>query len=154
MPRTNPAAVLALVSVPGTTAEQETKITAFIEMASALIDARIAVCAGLGELSDVVLEMIERQLAAHGWVLTPEGANHNQVLKTDAVGDGVSRTWTSATPNASAGLGLRGTSYGTLALQLDTSGCLAAMEEETQNPRRKAKLFWLGTPDDEEEYLN
>ena len=150
MPRTTPELVLTLVTVAGTASEQETAITPFIEVASAIIDGRIAVCAGLGELDPVVLELIERQLAAHSWVTSPQGANQNRVLKTDNVGDGVGRTWVAAMPNKSSGLGLRSTSYGNLALQLDTSGCLAAMEQETQAPLRKAKLHYLGTPPEEE----
>jgi len=138
MARTTPALVQEIVEVHGADqAAKDTNITPFITIANAVLTNAAAACTGLGNAGTATLELIERNLAAHYYAASPQGRTA-RVIKTDAVGDGVSRTW--SVPAPVAGHGFVSTTYGQAAMDLDPTGCLARMG------RRRAVVAWLGTP--------
>lgn len=135
MARTTPELVGTIVAV---TAGAD--LTSFVDTASLLVTD--VVVAGSPDYSDEKLELIERWLAAHFYVVNDprtaqEGVSGVQeqfeVVKVD--------------------LGLNVTKYGQQAMRLDTDGNLAALENamtKVQKPLpgggHTSASYWLGTP--------
>ncbi len=125
MARTTPDLVQALLQNdygPGVDLEP------FIDTAT-LIVSRVASCAtlkGLG-LSATELEMIERWLAAHFYVMS------DQVLASKST-NGASGSFQGQT-----GMSLESSKYGQAAMNVDYSGCLTAIAK-----RQFAGGFWIG----------
>ncbi len=96
---------------------------------------RVATCAAAkGEdLSDVELELVERWLAAHYYAVS------NRPYKAKRTAD------SSATFDGATGMGLNSTLYGQAALDMDASGCLAAITS-----RANVGVVWLGKPPGEQ----
>lgn len=105
-------------------------LTGFIETASAVVD-RVITCAGRKEviLTDALLELIERWLSAHFYA-------HADQLFTSKSTAGASGSFQGQT-----GMHLESTQYGQTAMDLDYSGCLAAI-----NKGARAGAIWLGKP--------
>lgn len=109
-------------------------LSPFIAAASVLVDKIVSVLADRDEsLTDSQLEMIERWLAAHCYVMSDRTFAESRTEGAYAVFHG--RT----------GMGLDFSSYGQMAKILDTTGVLASLDK-----RQSADMFWLGTPRGEE----
>lgn len=142
MARTTATLVQKIVDVHGAdTAAKDANIQPWIDQASTILDNAIAQCSDLGNLDTTTLEMIERNMAAHYYANSPQGKTA-RLIKSDQVGDGVGRSWVTPTAKASAGFSWASTTYGQAVLDLDYTGCLARLG------KKKAKLFWIGTPHD------
>lgn len=136
MARTTASQVREIVDVHGADdTAKDANIQPFIDIATAYLDRVVQECGDIAGLGSTLLELIERNLAAHFYALSPQGKSARPI-KSDAVGEGVSRTWATHTP----GKGLRASGFGETALLLDTTGCL----ERSQ--MKKARATWLGTP--------
>lgn len=103
-------------------------LTPYIDLATAIVD-RVETCAiakGL-TLTSTELELIERWLAAHYYVCS------------DQTRASKSTEGASASYHGQTGKGLESSRYGQAALDVDYSGCLAAI-----STRARATLDWLG----------
>lgn len=107
-------------------------LTPFIEAASSVVD-DVAICATTKNksLSSTKLELIERWLAAHFYVMNDPTFRERFTMTTKAIFDGTT------------GMYLEASRYGQMAVTLDSSGCLSAIASGT---RKKASLSWLGLP--------
>lgn len=127
--RTTSSDVIALMTPGG---DYDTvnlpSLTGFIATANAVVN-RVATCAtakGMA-LSTEELELIERWLSAHYYVMSDQ----NYTSKTT---DGASASFQGKTD-----MGVKASKYGQTALDLDYSGCLAAI-----TTRAFASFSWLG----------
>ena len=105
-------------------------LTPFIDTASAIVD-RVATCATEREytLSTIELELIERWLAAHFYVVSDQPYSSKQTERSKADFQG------------KTGMYFESSKYGQTAISIDYSGCLASISK-----RQKATAFWLGKP--------
>lgn len=111
----------------------------FIEIATDIVT-RVSACAATrgATVSSTTLELIERNLAAHFYLLA------DQVAKEKVTGDAEVKF------QGETGKGLDGTQYGQTAMTLDHSGCLASMSKG-----RVASVMWLGkAPSDQIDYVD
>ena len=141
MARTNSTAVeeILLSDYGNTTSRELPSLTPSIETAGNITD-RVAVkAAELGVThTSATLELIERWLAAHCYKSSDQAFAENETLTAKAVYQG------------KTGMGLEGTKYGQMAMLLDFSGALTAM-----NRQRIAKAVWLGRyPSDQTDYVD
>ena len=129
MPRTTAIDVADIVEV-----DSDIDLTVFILMANELVT---EVCSD-SEYSDVRLELIERWLAAHFYVIRDPRASSESA--------GVSQSY--ALP--SVAMSFQGTKEGQQALLLDTDGNLAALGARTTSGGKKSSIgvTWLGTEAD------
>lgn len=127
MPRTTSSAVETLLAgdYDGTTS-----LTPHIDTATAIVD-RVEDCAAARDrtLTEVELELIERWLAAHFYAMV------DQPYQSKTTGR------SSATFQGRTGMHFEATKYGQSAVNVDYSGCLAAIGK-----RRSARVVWLGKP--------
>lgn len=108
----------------------EPALTGYIESASAVVS-RVNTCASAKgiTLSSTELELIERWLSAHAYVMS------DQTYAAKAT----SRA--SGTFHGETGLNLDATKYGQMAKILDPSGCLVAIASAY-----RVGAYWLGKP--------
>jgi hypothetical protein len=78
------------------------------------------------------LELIERNLAAHDYVMTDQTYQSKTTQGASAQFQGKTDMY------------LEGSKYGMKAMRLDTSGCLQALYADTK--RKVCQGFWLGKP--------
>lgn len=110
----------------------------FIDIASSIVD-DVAACAldkGV-TLSTAKLELMERWLAAHFYVMT------DQTYKSKKTGDAA------ATFQGETKMYLTSSKYGQSAIVMDPTGCLAA-----QGNMRVATMAWLGMLEQEQQTYN
>jgi hypothetical protein len=115
-------------------------VSPFIDSASILIDA-VNECALSKDitLTSAQLEIMERWVAAHAYVMTDQRPQEEWDEKAKAVYQG--RT----------GLNLEASKYGQMALSLDTSGCLSAISSGRN--RKAARGYYLGRrPSEQTDY--
>lgn len=124
--RTNPDAVQAVLRQDW---DGSTDLQPFIDTASNIVDA-VSSCSALKnkQLTNTTLELIERWLSAHMYVMT------DQVEASKSAGKG-SATWQGQT-----GMALDASKYGQMAKMVDVSGCLTNIEK-----RQFAGFSWLGS---------
>jgi len=105
-------------------------LTSFIDAASSVVD-DVSDCATTKgkTLTSAKLELIERWLAAHFYVMQDRTYAQRKTLNSQAIFDG--RT----------GMYLEASTYGQMAVTLDSSGCLFAI---ASGSRKKASAAWLG----------
>lgn len=131
--RTTSAAVRALLE-PGKAYDtvDSPSLTPFIDAASAMID-DVNECATADgvTLGDTRLELIERWLAAHFYVMS------DQAYTSEGT-EGASASYQGQTA-----MFLTASKYGQMAMRLDKSGCLEAVGGAE---RKVASGFWLGKP--------
>lgn len=131
MARTNSASVIGiLISGKQYDAKTAPSLTPFIDTAASIVDDVVA-CAAKKEivLTSTKLELIERWLAAHAY------AHADQLYSSSSAG-GASGSFQGQT-----GMHLESTQYGQMAMNLDSSGCLRAI-----NKGARAGVTWLGKP--------
>ena len=103
-------------------------LTPYIETASSVTDDVVVYAAAKGITLNVIkLELIERWLGAHFYVMSDQPYLEKETMQARAKYQGTT------------GMMLKASKYGQTALLLDTSGTLATMEE-----RKVAGAFWLG----------
>ena len=122
MPRTNASAVAGIIELDPTI-----DLTPFIETAAAFVD---QLAENSAALTPERLELIERWLAAHFYATRdprtasehagPVGANYQSAVT----------------------IGLQNSHYGQVALRLDTTGTLAALDGMSRDV--EAAGYWLG----------
>lgn len=127
--RTNSTDVLALMA-PGQDYDVDSPptLTGFIATANAIVD-RVATCAiskGMS-LSSTELELIERWLSAHFYVMSDQ----NYASKSTG--------GQSASFQGKTDMSLAASKYGQAAMNVDYSGCLSAISK-----RAFASTAWLG----------
>lgn len=111
-------------------------LTPFIEAASSVVDDVSACAIAKGKaLTSAKLELIERWLSAHFYVMNDPTFRERANLTSKAVFDG------------STGMYLEASRFGQMAVTLDSSGCLSAIASGT---RKKASAGWLGLPPSEQ----
>lgn len=136
--RTDSDAVIALLA-PGKDYDLVNlpSLTGFIASASVVVS-RVATCAadkGI-TLSSEELELIERWLAAHYY------------KRSDLPYASKSTGGQSASFQTKIDMGIKGTHYGQSAIDMDPSGCLAALSSQA-----RASIGWLGkNPPDQINY--
>lgn len=113
-------------------------LTPFIETANALVEEKLAtVTRSDGTLyhDDIRLELIERWLSAYYFAL------HSPRSVSEQAGPVLERT------ESKAELGFDLNKYGRAAMQLDTSGTLAMLNQQNNKGQGPggARLVWLGT---------
>jgi hypothetical protein len=114
--------------------DDDIDVDPFITMANELVT---EACAD-SDYSDARLELIERWLAAHFYVVRDPRSSSESV--------GVSMSYL----NPNIGMMLHGTKEGQQALMLDTAGGLAALSKQMEaGSARTVGLTWLGTENDE-----
>lgn len=116
---------------------REPTLTGFVATASAIVDRVVACAAADGvTLNSIEQELIERWLAAHYYK-----CSDRQYASKNTAGAGASFTGQYA-------MGLKATLYGQCAMDLDPSGCLAALVDHAV-----ASADWLGkTPTEQTAY--
>ena len=103
-------------------------LTPFIDTASIIVDDLVTCAARKGHVySDAKLEMIERWLAAHGYVMSDQNYRSNSNLSASGAFQG------------ETGKYFEGSKYGMMAIVLDTANCL-----EDAGRRPKVIAAWLG----------
>lgn len=135
MARTNSTAVEGILLADY---DSGNSLTPFIEAASLIID-RVETCADDKELplTDTELEMIERWLAAHLYVMSDQNEAETETLSSRVKYQG------------QTAMHLDSSKYGQTAMVMDFSGCL----KELGAPRVSA--FWLGRrPSDQTDYVD
>lgn len=127
MARTTSSAV-QLILLKDYDGEDLPSLSPYIEAATAIVD-RVESCASEKEipLSATELELIERWLSAHFYQMS------DQAYTSKSTG-GASGSF-----KGQFGAGFEITTYGQMALRLDYSGCLSAIDK-----RQTAGAFWLG----------
>lgn len=127
MARTTTEQVEEIIEVDDTI----TSLAPFIAMANELVT---EVCAPLG-YSDERLELIERWLSAHFY------CSRDPRISYEVAGP------TAATYQYKVGLFLANTSYGQMALSMDTRGGLAKLSKQMEEGKGKvtASISWLGS---------
>ena len=111
----------------------------FIEAATDVVT-RVSTCATTRgvTLSSTTLELVERWLAAHFYLLSDPVAQEKVTGDAEVVFQG------------ETGKGLEATHYGKNAMVIDHSGCLASMSQG-----RVASVMWLGkAPSDQIDYVD
>lgn len=133
MARTTSAAVKAIMHLDYDSVRQPS-LEPFIETASSLVDDLVE-CAAESDvvLSAAKLELIERWLAAHCYKQSSDQQHQSSSNKS------------SASYKGQSGMGFDATTYGQMAVRLDTSGCL-----ENADKGGDASLDWLGLPPSEQ----
>lgn len=147
MARTSSSAVQAILR-PGSQGGDyddlnSPSLTPFIEAASSIVDDVVACVArkGLTAFSSAKLELIERWVAAHSYVMS------------DQTYASRSTAGASASFHGQTGMYLEATKYGQMAMSLDSSGCLAAVTSGSQ--RKTASLRWGGKrPSEQTDYAD
>ena len=125
MARTTPENIEKIVEV-----DEDIDLEVFILMANELTTE----CCGESGYTDARLELIERWLAAHFYVIRDP--------RTSSESAGVSASYR----NPNVGMEIQGTKEGQQALLLDTAGGLAALSKRTESGGiRAASVSWLGT---------
>lgn len=116
-------------------------LNAFIEAASLTTD-KVDACDADGDLSTNELEMIERFLAAHNYLLADQAIASEKDL--DA----------SATYQGQTGMFFESTFFGQQAMLLDTTGCLSQINQKAKKGgKRTLEFSWLGkAPSDQIDY--
>jgi hypothetical protein len=114
MARTSDAAVRAVLRSSSAAAT----FTSEIATATALVDARVAASADFAALGSTLLERIEAYIAAHFAAI----ANPEWNLSS------LSRNGSSESVRGETGRGLSATLWGQTAMQIDTTGTLAAAD--------------------------
>lgn len=133
MARTTPELVAGIIEVDSVSIPD---LTPFIDVANAIVT---EVCVP-EEYDDTRLELIERWLSAHVYALRDP--------RTSSESAGVSASY----QLPAYGMNFQGTSYGQMALLLDTKGGLAALSKRTENGKKAiVGVTYLGTSDDTEE---
>lgn len=134
--RTTDTAVQAIL---GKNWDDRTSVDPFIETASLVVDSVEACAIDKGEdLSDAQLEMIERWLSGHYYLIMDQIFSSKRAEGATGVFQGKTNMY------------LESTIYGQTAARLDPSGCLQAIAGEEW---KKAGGFWLGRdPVDQTEY--
>ena len=134
MARTTPTNIGKIVEVDNSVSVD---LEPFITAANELVT---ECCAGAG-YSDARLELIERYLAGHFYVIRDPRVSSESA--------GVSASYL----NPSVGFNLKGTKEGQQALSLDTAGGLAALSTRLEEGHKKSSvgITWLGTETEEEE---
>lgn len=132
--RTSSAAVQGILGDQFHTGDD---LTAFIAQGSALTDWLTGKDTD-SELDATMLELIERNLAAHFY------HNRNQTMQSETAG-GATGMYRGQT-----GMGLDGTLFGLAAQTLDVTGWLIKRKLEVQSGKRKAKITWLGQTESEQ----
>lgn len=112
-------------------------LTPFIETASTIVDT-VNNCASLKgiSLSSTQLELIERWLAAHYYVMSDQNYRSKRTEGASAVYQGETGKYFEASK------------YGQTALSIDYSGCLKSL----MNPR--VGVYWLGKELNEQQTYN
>lgn len=129
MSRTTASAVESVLAAGGDyDEERRPSLMPFIDTAAA-ITSRVQQCAARKgkALTLEELELVERWLAAHAYA------------QSDKPYTSKSTEGASASFSGQTGMGLDSTLYGQMALRVDPSGCLAAIDK-----RQQAGGFWLG----------
>lgn len=105
-------------------------LTPFIDTASAIVD-RVSTCSTERDysLSATELELIERWLAAHFYVVSDQPYSSKQTERSRAEFQG------------QTGMYFEASKYGQTAISLDYSGCLSQISK-----RQRATAYWLGKP--------
>lgn len=126
MARTTSEQVEGIIEV-----DEDVSLTPFIAMANELVT---EVCVPAGYTAER-LELIERWLAAHFY------RSRDPAISYEVAGP------TAATYQYKVGLYFANTSYGQMALTLDTAGGLAALSKRMEEGKgsTKAGISWLGT---------
>lgn len=126
MPRTTSEAVAGIIEV-----DDSIDLDPFILPANALVT---EICAAAGTLDDVRLEMIERYLSAHFYTLRDPRSTSEQAGPVNA------------SYQSKVDLFLCTSHYGQMAILLDTTGGLAQLNEDAQNPSkvRTLSVTWVG----------
>lgn len=145
MARTTAAAVKAVL-LPGKDYDTENSpdLTPFIDTASAYVD-DIVTCAADQDpavtLTDARLELIERWLAAHFYVVS------------DQTYASKSTEGASASFHGQTGMYIESSRYGQTAMSLDKSGCLASIGGSAG--RIRVGTAWLGkAPSNQTDYVD
>ena len=137
--RTNPNAVQTLLRSGAADSDYDgvSSLTPHIDTANVIVT-RVNTCAvskGI-TLSSTELELIERWLAAHSYVMS------DQTYASKKTGE------RSAVFHGKTGMSLEATKYGQMALTLDISGCLKAISRGIRQ-----EVVWLGkAPSDQIDY--
>ncbi len=133
MARTTADAVDDIVEV-----DSAIDLTPFITVANELVTECCA--SAVPAYTDTRLELIERYLAAHFYVIRDPRASSESA--------GVSKSYL----NPNVGMAIHGTKEGQQALLLDTAGGLAALSKRTEAGGSKSiGVTWLGTADSDTE---
>lgn len=131
MARTTPENVGKVVEL-----DEDIDLTVFIEMANELVT---QLCVGKG-YTDTRLELIERWLAAHFYVIRDPRASSESA--------GVSQSYL----NPNVGMMIQGTKEGQQALLLDTAGGLASLSKASEDGKgRTVGVTWIGTESEDSE---
>ena len=138
--RTTAAAVAAVLVDASASANGQgdydgsTDLTPYMETATAIVD-RVYTCSvNKGKaLSTIELELIERWLSAHFYCASDQPFSSKSVAGR------------SGSYQGQTGMGLTGTKYGQVALNVDWSGCLSNLDK-----RQVASASWLGKPPSEQ----
>lgn len=126
MPNTTKAAVDKIIQYDSTVI---TDVDSFIATANAMVTAIVAVDPAP---SNTVLEIVERYLTAHLIGISDPRVQSEQVKN-------IQQTFQ---VKLSEGLGI--THYGTMAMQLDTTGRLARWNKQVVEGRGAKQFFWAG----------
>ena len=127
MPRTSSQAVKGIL-MRDYDKVNNPSLTPFIETANSVTSRVNNLASSNGySLTDTELELIERCLSAHLYVMSDQTYAEKRTGDAEAVYKGMS------------GMGLEASNYGQQALIIDTTGSLAALSKGY-----KAKGFWLG----------
>lgn len=111
----------------------------YIEAASAIID-DVAACAIAKDktLSSTRLELLERWLSAHFYVMSDQPYTEKETGQSRGVFQG------------KTGMYLEASKYGQMAVTMDSSGCLFAI---ASGERKKVTMFWMGLrPSEQTDY--
>ena len=126
--RTTSISVQGIVEVDSAIA-----LTPFIAAASSVVTSRCVDLYTTAVYSDETLELIERWLAAHFYLIRDRRA------KSESMGGA------SASYHDAGRIGLESTEYGQMAMALDTAGGLAALNKMMNNGGvTSASIQWLG----------
>ena len=133
MARTTPTLVKGLL-LRDYDSKRNPSLQPFIDSASMIID-RVKVLAVKQRINytDAQLELIERWLSAHGYVMTDQNYAQTKILTSSALYQG--RT----------GMRLEGSKYGQYAMSLDYSGSLSQI-----NSSAVIEFTWLGKREQEQ----
>lgn len=106
----------------------------FIDSANMLVN-RVKVLAAADSIAylDSELEIIERWLSAHGYVMTDQNYQQSKTLQSSAIYQG------------KTGMHLEASKYGQYAMDIDYSGVLRQL-----NSNVKIRFYWLGKREQEQ----
>ncbi len=132
MSRTSESDVRAIISSDSTL-----DLSPFIQAASSLTD-HVDTCDTAGLLSARQLREIETWLAAWMYESRDQGYQEKETGDAKAIFQGKTNMY------------FESNSWGQKALMLDITGCLAGLQEQAVNGRKKVQLLWLGKPKSEQ----